>query len=41
MSWARPVSRADSCHEYVFLATKEDLNQIKDPFASKLNQFFF
>ena len=36
-----PVSWADSCHEYLFLATKEDLNRIKDVFASKLNQFFF
>ena len=35
------MSQADLCHEYFFLATKEDLNQIKDAFASKLNQFFF
>ena len=31
----------DSCHGYLFQTTKEDLNQLKDPFASKLNQFFF
>ena len=35
------MSRADSCHEYLFQATEEDLNQIKDVFASKLHQFFF
>ena len=37
MSRASTVSQADSCHEYLFQATKEDLNQLKDPFASKLN----
>ena len=37
---AASMSRANSCHEYFFLATEEDLNQIKVAFASKLNQFF-
>ena len=36
MSQTSPVSQADSCHEYFFLATKEDLNQIRVAFASKL-----
>ena len=35
------MSQADPCHEYFFLATKGDLNQIKVAFASNLNQFFF
>ena len=43
ISRANPVSRADSRHVYLFYRPqiKEDLNQLKDPFASKLNKFFF
>ena len=41
MNQASAASRADSCHEYFFQTIKEDLNQLKDPFASELNQFLF
>ena len=38
---ASPDHLTRPLHEYLFQATKEDLNQIKHPFPSKLSQFLF
>ena len=40
MSRASPVSRADSCHEYLFQTTKEDLNQFKGSICIKTQPIF-
>ena len=40
MNRASPLSRADTCHEYILLIPTEDLNQLKDPFEN-LNETNF